>query len=112
MGTARWDGTMGGTMGTDGANTWEVYSPDYTSASMARVARVLVDGAVYHVTAQGFEADDYDWPLNRLALCTEGFGFELLGWSLMPSHVHLLVRESRRWREPWEVYNPPLDACT
>ncbi len=61
---------------------------------------MLVDGAVYHVTARGnrkqqvfFEADDYDWYLNRLALCSEGFGLELLGWCLMPNHVHLLVRE-------------------
>ncbi len=58
---------------------------------------------MYHVTARGnrkqqlfFEPNDYRWYLDTLSAKSTAFALELMGWCLMPNHVHLLVREQRR----------------
>jgi REP element-mobilizing transposase RayT len=70
---------------------------------MPRVARRDAPGAIHHVLLRGIERrriflDDDDRVdfLNRLAgQITEGVG-SCLGWTLMPNHVHLLLRTGER----------------
>jgi REP element-mobilizing transposase RayT len=70
---------------------------------MARVARRDAPGAIHHVLLRAIEGrwifldddDRYDF-LERLARqITEGLG-SCLGWTLMPNHVHLLLRTGER----------------
>jgi REP element-mobilizing transposase RayT len=70
---------------------------------MARVARRDAPGAIHHVLVRGIERrriflddDDRRDFIDRLARqITEGLG-SCLGWTLMPNHVHLLLRTGER----------------
>jgi putative transposase len=66
---------------------------------MARIARVVVPGALHHVTQRGnnrqdvFVADsDRSFYLGLLRKRAKQEGLEVLGYCLMTNHVHLLVR--------------------
>ncbi len=70
---------------------------------MARVARRDAPGAIHHVLLRGIEGrriflddDDRGDFLDRLARqIAEGRG-SCFAWTLMPSHVHLLLRTGER----------------
>jgi len=66
---------------------------------LARLPRLEVPGALYHVTARGnerralFRGDaDREEYLGLLARCRERFRFQLLAYCLMTNHVHLAIR--------------------
>ncbi len=67
---------------------------------MSRVARLILPGAAYHITARGnyrqavfFNEDDFAIYLQVLGRRSLEGGLELLGWCLMPNHVHVLAKE-------------------
>jgi putative transposase len=67
---------------------------------MARLKRVIVPGAAYHITARGnyrqdvfFTDDDRRHYLATLGQHAATLGLDLLGWCLMSNHVHLLAVE-------------------
>ena len=66
---------------------------------MARLARIVVPGIPHHVTQRGnrrqtvFFADaDYRAYLNLLAGFAKEAGTAVLGYCLMPNHVHLILQ--------------------
>lgn len=66
---------------------------------MPRHKRLNVPGCIYHVITRGIERgkiflDDADYTefLNRLESGLERTGCQCLAWSLMPNHIHLLIR--------------------
>lgn len=66
---------------------------------MPRAARVVIPGAIHHVTQRGgrkqrtfFGPEDYVLYRDLLATKCEERNVELLQYCLMPNHVHLLVR--------------------
>jgi putative transposase len=65
---------------------------------MARLARVIIPDLPHHVTQRGngrqktfFTQDDYRLYRDMLAASARTNDVEVLGWCLMPSHVHLLL---------------------
>ena len=65
---------------------------------MARLARVVVEGAAHHVTQRGnrrqqvfFGDDDYGAYRDLLAEGCAGARVEVWGYCLMPNHVHLIL---------------------
>ncbi len=65
---------------------------------MARIARVVAPGLPHHVTQRGnrqqdvfFTDADYRLYLRLLAGHSRKYGLRLLGYCLMPNHVHLIV---------------------
>lgn len=68
---------------------------------MPRSPRFFENGATYHVTCRGnnrelifFNDLDYQQYLRYLAEYQAQFGFKVLGYCLMPNHVHLLLQPS------------------
>ena len=66
---------------------------------MARGARLDTSNAVHHVIARGIErrkifddADDRQDFLARLTPIAHDFGLRVYAWSVLPNHLHLLVR--------------------
>jgi putative transposase len=66
---------------------------------MARLARVVVPDAPHHVTQRGnrrqqvfFGEDDYLAYRDELAAACRAAGVTVLGYCLMPNHVHLILR--------------------
>lgn len=69
---------------------------------MARLPRVEVPGALYHVIVRGNQRRrvfrdprDYEAYLRRLAVYQRRHEFVLYAYVLMPNHVHLLVEPGR-----------------
>lgn len=67
---------------------------------MPRHARVKSETGIYHIMSRGInredifhEADDYLKYLDALYQVKGSTHFQILGYCLMPNHVHLLVRE-------------------
>lgn len=65
---------------------------------MARLARAVFPGHPHHVTQRGngraqtfFCDDDYACYLGLLGAHCRAAGVEILGWVLMPNHVHLIL---------------------
>ncbi|HPM42899.1 MAG TPA: transposase [Candidatus Omnitrophota bacterium] len=65
---------------------------------MARVARILIDYACYHLMTRGnqkekvfFQEEDYVRYLRILGRAKSRYGALLYAYCLMPNHVHLLV---------------------
>lgn len=65
---------------------------------MARLARVVLPGHPHHVTQRGngrsqtfFTDDDYRHYRDRLAEECVAADVSILGWCLMPNHVHLVL---------------------
>jgi putative transposase len=65
---------------------------------MARLARVVVEGVAHHVTQRGnrrqqtfFNDDDYEAYRTLLTEGCQAAGVEVLGYCLMPNHVHLIL---------------------
>lgn len=68
---------------------------------MARLARVVVPDAPHHVTQRGnrrqqvfFGDDDYFAYHDELAASCRAAGVIVLGYCLMPNHVHLILQPS------------------
>ncbi len=68
---------------------------------MPRRARIVIPGAIHHVTQRGtrkqqtfYCPEDYVLYRDLLAERCEMHGVELLQYCLMPNHVHLLLRPS------------------
>lgn len=66
---------------------------------MARETRLDHPGALHHVIARGIRGEaifrddlDRDDYLDRLARIAEQNRLAILGWALMPNHVHLIAR--------------------
>lgn len=65
---------------------------------MPRGARILLENVGYHIVNRGnqkqqifFEGNDYKKYLELLKRNKRKYGFKLLGYCLMPNHVHLLL---------------------
>lgn len=65
---------------------------------MPRTARIVIPGCAHHITQRGnnrqdvfFVDDDRRAYLEILKLQSERFGLEVLGYCLMPNHVHLVA---------------------
>ncbi|UCH34135.1 MAG: transposase [Armatimonadota bacterium] len=65
---------------------------------MPRVARIVAPGVPYHVTQRGnnrqdvfFADDDRRFYLALLKEQARGYGLVVLGYCLMPNHLHLVV---------------------
>lgn len=65
---------------------------------MPRSARIVYPDVPHHVVQRGnrrlqvfFEEDDYRYYLNLIAEGCERAGTEILGYCLMPNHVHLIL---------------------
>lgn len=70
---------------------------------MPRKPRIDIPGLLYHVTVRGIERrrifyseKDREDFLLRLIKNTEGQGTKVYAWSLMPNHVHLLIKTGER----------------
>lgn len=68
---------------------------------MARLARVVVPGVAHHVTQRGnrrqqvfFSDEDYRVYRILVAERCRAAGVEVLGYCLMPNHVHLILQPS------------------
>ena len=66
---------------------------------MPRQARLDAPGTLHHVMARGIERrkiflgpEDCEEFVRRLERAIKGTGAEVLAWSLMPNHFHLLLR--------------------
>ncbi len=66
---------------------------------MARKARELVDGGVYHIIARGHNRhklfhslDDYKIYKKIIRDYTSIFNFDIFHYCLMPNHVHMLLK--------------------
>ncbi len=66
---------------------------------MARPLRIEYSGAIYHLMSRGnqrrsiFEEEsDYQRLFLGLELAVGRFGWELIAFTLMPNHFHLLLR--------------------
>lgn len=69
-----------------------------TGGSLARLARLVIPGAPYHITQRGnrrqqtfFENGDYALYRNLLADAARRAGTSVWSYCLMPNHVHLIV---------------------
>ena len=69
---------------------------------MPRVARIVLPGVPHHVTQRGnnrqevfFVDDDRRYYLSMLKAQSERFGLRVLGYCLMPNHVHLVIVPER-----------------
>src|SRR5690348_4676764 len=69
---------------------------------MSRIARIALEGIPYHITRRGnarqqvfFEDRDYQFYLDLLRSRSQAAGLRLLGYCLMPNHVHLIVVPER-----------------
>ncbi|MBX9602968.1 MAG: transposase [Bryobacteraceae bacterium] len=65
---------------------------------MPRVARIVIPGLPHHITQRGnyrqkifFRSEDYRLYLNLLAEYARHYGVAILGYCLMPNHVHLIL---------------------
>jgi putative transposase len=65
---------------------------------MARIARVVLPGVPHHVVQRGgrrqetfFQDDDYAAYVALMAESCERARTQVLGWCLMPNHVHLVL---------------------
>jgi putative transposase len=65
---------------------------------MARVARLILDNASYHIMVRGnqkqvtfVEGADFLKYLDLLRHYKGEYGFKLYGYCLMPNHVHLIL---------------------
>ena len=75
---------------------------------MPRQARVDIPGLLHHVMARGIERrvlfsgpGDYADFQARLETSNERYPSQILGWSLMPNHFHLLVRSGKTGLVPF-----------
>ncbi|MFH1283260.1 MAG: transposase [bacterium] len=71
----------------------------YTCFTMPRKPRIDLPGYVYHVITRGIEkrkifidSKDYQEFLRRFGLVLENDRGKCFAWSLMPNHIHLLLR--------------------
>jgi len=71
----------------------------YTLSTMARSSRLDWKSAVHHVMARGIEKkaifkDDSDRAkfVSRIERCVAETGVSIYAWSLMPNHIHMLIR--------------------
>ena len=69
---------------------------------MPRTARIDIPGTLYHVMARGIERrdifeDDEDrhYFVQRLSSLLEDTGTSCFAWTLLPNHIHILVRPSK-----------------
>jgi len=69
---------------------------------MPRGPRLDVPGLIYHVICRGIErkeifktSNDYRFLLRKLSELTSECGFRVYAFSLMPNHIHLLVKPER-----------------
>lgn len=65
---------------------------------MARRPRIIIPGVAHHVTQRGndrqivfHESNDYRLYLKLLSRNTARFGTQIVGYCLMPNHVHLIA---------------------
>lgn len=65
---------------------------------MAKIPRIYIEGALYYVTSRGDnekeifkDNEDYQKYLELLKKYREQYGFKLLAFVLMPTHLHLLI---------------------
>lgn len=65
---------------------------------MARLARIVLPGIPHHVTQRGngraqtfFNNDDYLFYRDLFIENCREYGICILGWCLMPNHVHLIL---------------------
>ena len=65
---------------------------------MPRVARIVIPGLPHHITQRGnyrqkifFRSEDYRLYLSLLAEYARHYGVAILGYCLMPNHVHLIL---------------------
>ena len=65
---------------------------------MPRVARMVIPGLPHHITQRSnyrqkifFRSEDYRLYLNLLAEYARHYGVAILGYCLMPNHVHLIL---------------------
>ena len=65
---------------------------------MARLARIVLPNVPHHVTQRGngrvqtfFGDDDYLYYRSLFANHCQNHGIRILGWCLMPNHVHLIL---------------------
>ena len=72
--------------------------PGPYTPSMPRVARIVIPGLPHHITQRGnnrqdvfFVDDDRQVYLGLLARHAARFGLQVLGYCLMPNHVHLVA---------------------
>ncbi len=66
---------------------------------MPRKARIDAPGAIHHIIVRGIERrkifndnNDRDKFLERLGIILTDTGTPCFAWSLMPNHLHLLLR--------------------
>src|SRR5437660_12169990 len=69
---------------------------------MSRIARIVLEGAPYHITQRGnarqqvfFDDRDCEFYLDLLRAGSASAGLRLLGYCLMPNHVHLIAIPER-----------------
>ena len=69
---------------------------------MSRIARIVLEDIPYHITQRGnarqqvfFDRQDYDFYLDLLRHYAEDAQLRLLGFCLMPNHVHLIAVPDR-----------------
>ncbi len=68
---------------------------------MPREARIDYPGAVHHVLVRGinhsaifYDNDDRSRFLNKFSACLQSVPISCFAWSLMPNHIHLLLRSN------------------
>ncbi len=73
---------------------------------MPRGVRIIADNSYYHIINRGnqkqrlfLENDDYEEYINILIHYKRKFWFRLLGYCLMPNHVHMILE----LRQPQEL---------
>ena len=70
---------------------------------MPRKARIDAPGALHHIIVRGIDRrkiffDDFDRAdfLNRLGLMLSESKTPCFAWTLIPNHLHLLLKDGRR----------------
>ena len=74
---------------------------------MARSARILVDGGIYHITSRGHNRyrlfhslDDYKIYKRIIGDYKKEFVFDIFHYCLMPNHPHLLLKVQKGFELP------------
>lgn len=69
---------------------------------MPRGPRIILDNVYYHIINRGnqqqsifLEDGDFNQYINILKSFKKKFGFKILGYCLMPNHVHLIVNTNQ-----------------
>ena len=84
---------------------------------MPRMARAVLPGTPHHLTQRGLDRQqvfscnpDYDVYLALACSCAQRFGVDLIGYCLMPDHVHWVVSPPRPIRSPGPLARPTGDT--